>query len=98
MNSEQGVSVEIVPSTLEACFLRPLVWSVTGDPLAPFEARSEGRLWRVLLGDFPDEPLYTLQIEATTIGSFDDWPGLWDRPAMWARDLAASAESPGGSS
>jgi hypothetical protein len=39
-----------------------------------------GLEWRIRLGDFPAEPLYTLAIDGTPIESFDTWPAAWTRP------------------
>lgn len=44
-----------------------------------FEIRESGRQLTVRLSDFPEEPMYTLLLDAQPLTSFDDWP-----PGEWA--------------
>jgi hypothetical protein len=39
----------------------------------------DGKDWRVRLNDFPDDFMYSLVIEGTTIHNFHDWPAAWLR-------------------
>lgn len=49
------------------------------DPEHPFEAEVDGERWLIRLGDFPEEPLYTLLIDGEAVLTFDDWPATWRR-------------------
>lgn len=64
-------------------FLRtPVTWGRTGELLRPFSAVVNGQTWIVRIGEFPEEPLYTLIVDAVTVGSFSTWPEGWDRPRI----------------
>ena len=58
----------------------PVVWRCTPDVDRPYGAVVAGRVWSLALGDFPDEPLYTLEIDGEAVGSLVDWPSAWARP------------------
>lgn len=64
---------------LADCLLARVVWQPGPDLDHPWGARVEGRAWLLFLGDFPDEHLYTLLVDAVAVGSFDDWPPSWSR-------------------
>lgn len=57
-----------------------LVWSPTGDAECPYEAHVEAQRWRVRVGDFPAEALYTLLVDGAETERFDAWPACWRRP------------------
>lgn len=44
-----------------------------------YAARVDGEAWSIAVGDYPEEPLYTLSIEDVAIASFYDWPAAWKR-------------------
>jgi hypothetical protein len=59
---------------------RRLAWQRTDDldhPWATSEA--DGRGWRIRLNDFPDDVMYRLVIDGTTVAEFHDWPETWQR-------------------
>ena len=68
---------------MDARLRRAIVWSKGQDALKEelYVAEVDGARWTIRLGDFPDEPLYTLAIGGTEVLSFDDWPPAWTRPA-----------------
>ncbi|GAB3627887.1 hypothetical protein GCM10027419_27380 [Pandoraea terrae] len=53
-----------------------------------FSSQVEGVLWELRLNNFPDEPLYTLFIDAKEILHFTIWPDAWGRPGGYARRFA----------
>jgi hypothetical protein len=64
---------------LGALLARPLDWQATGDPEQPWAAEVDGARWRVRLGDFPDDFMYSLLVDGQEVGSFHDWPETWRR-------------------
>ena len=65
---------------LKTYFEKDVPWIKSGDVYHPYEATVEGVKWVLRLGDFPEEPLFTLLIDDNEIGTFDDWPESWVRP------------------
>lgn len=59
---------------------RAITWRRVADVDFPYAADVDGQAWRLRLGDFPLEPLYTLVVGDEDIDAFDDWPELWVRP------------------
>lgn len=57
-----------------------VVWMETPDVHFPYKARVDGRDWLLRLGDFPEEPLYTLFIDGQDRGPVESWPTAWARP------------------
>lgn len=57
-----------------------LVWRGTGDAIRPYRTSVGDKALTIRLGDFPDEPLYTLIIDGSPVAAFDDWPANWCRP------------------
>lgn len=55
----------------------PVVWRKTADAFRPWVAFVDGHLWVLWLGEFPEEPLYTLIIDGAVTESLDDWPACW---------------------
>ena len=47
----------------------------------PYFATVSDQEWRIRINDFPAEPMYTLVINSTAVGDFDEWPDCWRRPA-----------------
>jgi hypothetical protein len=45
-----------------------------------FQATVDGAKWAIRMNDFPEEPLYTLVIEARVTIHFNNWPKFWKRP------------------
>jgi len=66
---------------MDARLRRAIVWTKGQDLSAMYVAEVDGARWTIRLGDFPDEPLYTLAIAGVEVLSFDDWPPAWTRPA-----------------
>ena len=61
-------------------FARRLTWKRTDDLDHPWAIREgDGRDWRVRLNDFPDDVMYSLVIDGTTVNDFHDWPATWQR-------------------
>lgn len=60
--------------------LRALLWQRTGDAEFPYAAKVDSQEWRVRVGDFPAEALYTLLIADQAVADYDDWPQAWQRP------------------
>jgi uncharacterized protein YjaG (DUF416 family) len=58
---------------------REVAWDDTGDVDFPWSAQVDGARWRVRINDFPDEPMYSLEIEGEVVGDFHDWPEQWGR-------------------
>jgi hypothetical protein len=52
-------------------------WRKTDDVDHPWEATVEGRLWRLRLGDYPAEDLFTLIIDGRELGTLNDVPPEW---------------------
>lgn len=59
---------------------RAITWSLGHDPEYIYAAEVDGARWVIRLGDFPDEPLYTLLVRGEVALEFDDWPPAWGRP------------------
>ena len=57
-----------------------LKWERTPDALHPMVTQVDGRQLRIRIGDFPEEPMYTLLEGDTEVLQFDDWPRTWQRP------------------
>lgn len=60
----------------------PVVWAHTGDAESPYTAVVKGRRYTIRINDFPAEPLYTLMAEGQDLEHYDDWPGVWTKPAI----------------
>jgi hypothetical protein len=58
---------------------REVTWARTTDAERPWSTVVDGSHWQVQLNDFPDEILYTLIVDGTAVGDFDDWPETWRR-------------------
>jgi uncharacterized protein YjaG (DUF416 family) len=58
---------------------RDITWDDTGDVFFPWSAQVDGERWRVRINDFPDEPMYSLEIEGVIVGDFNNWPEQWTR-------------------
>lgn len=71
---------------------QPIRWRETADPDHPWEA--EGEPWRIRLGDFPEEPPYTLLVAGKPVGSLLDWPEAWRRGAEADAPAPLPAPSP----
>lgn len=67
-------------AALAAALARPVTWRRVADVERPYVADVAGACWRLALGDFPAEPLYALEVDGATVGTFDDWPAAWTRP------------------
>lgn len=65
---------------MDARLRRAITWSKGHDPSVMYTAEVDGARWTIRLGEFPDEPLYTLAIDGIEVLSFDDWPPAWTRP------------------
>lgn len=65
--------------SVEQCLQTATAWTACGSSTGASEARVGPTQWRVTLGDFPDEPLYTLFVDGNRVGDFDDWPAVWTR-------------------
>jgi hypothetical protein len=62
---------------------RTVDWRLSGDPLHPWEADVDGARWRVRINDFPEEEfVYSLLVDGQVVEEFNDWPGVWTRPAL----------------
>lgn len=60
--------------------LRAIAWQRTGEAEFPYAASVDGQDWRVRVGDFPAEALYTLLVAGESVAEYDDWPAAWQRP------------------
>ncbi len=73
----------------------PLTWSKTADVDFPWSTDRAGARCQVQINDFPDDHMYTLFVDGTSVGDFDDWPDAWDRgdrrPAAAVRPAPAIA-------
>lgn len=58
---------------------RAIEWDDTGDVYFPWAADVDGVRWRVRINDFPDEPMYSLEIDGVIVGDFNNWPQQWAR-------------------
>ncbi len=56
-----------------------VTWTKTRDLDYPWEADVQGGRWQVRINDFPDEHMYTMLMNGSSVGDFDDWPEAWDR-------------------
>jgi uncharacterized protein YjaG (DUF416 family) len=64
---------------LGAKLARDVAWTDTGDVDFPWSAQVDGVRWRVRINDFPDEPMYGLEVGGADVGDFHDWPAEWSR-------------------
>ena len=58
---------------------RSVVWQGTGDLESPWAAEVDGERWMIRLGDFPEEPMYRLEVDGAEVGELHDWPQGWTR-------------------
>ncbi|RZA05693.1 MAG: hypothetical protein EOP11_12230 [Proteobacteria bacterium] len=63
--------------TLEQCLATRVNWLKFSGPNYAFQSIVAGITWKLRLNDFPGEPLYTLFVAGSEIGSLDDWPANW---------------------
>lgn len=63
--------------TLQDALSRAVHWRKTADVDHPWEADVDGRLWRLRLGDYPAEDLFTLIIDGRELGSLNEVPTSW---------------------
>lgn len=77
---EGGGADREADAALAAALATPVAWRPVADVERPYAADVGGARWGLVLGDFPDEPLWTLEIDGTVVGAFDDWPSAWTRP------------------
>ena len=63
---------------------RDVAWGETGDVHFPWSAEVDGSRWRVRINDFPDELMYSLEIDGVVVGDFHDWPEQWARGELLA--------------
>lgn len=66
------------PTELEV-FQTPVQWEETEDVDFPWKAALATHEWKLRINDFPEEPLFTLFIDGSEWGDFDDWPPAWKR-------------------
>jgi hypothetical protein len=58
--------------------LRKVIFKTAAEPHVKCIAIVDGAAWKVILNDFPDEPLYTVHINERPIMFFNDWPDeIW---------------------
>lgn len=58
--------------------LRKVVFRKVDGPHIWCVATVDGSIWKVVLNDFPDEPLYTIYVGEKPIMSFNNWPDeIW---------------------
>ena len=62
------------PTERRVCFLG------TGDATRPWATIVDGARWTIRIGDFPEEPLYHLEIDGNDALHTDDWPATWEKP------------------
>ena len=68
------------PQVVVEHLARQLPWKRTDDLDHPWATSDvDGRDWRVHLNDFPDDVMYSLVIDGTTVNDFHDWPATWHR-------------------
>ena len=46
-----------------------------------YVAKIDGADWKIRLNNFPEEPMYTLNIDQKNVLHFNDWPKNWRKPA-----------------
>ncbi len=56
-----------------------LNWVETGDPEHPYQTQKFGHSLKIRLNDFPDEAMFTLLVDESSVKDFDDWPPNWKR-------------------
>ena len=64
---------------LEKLQLSKVDWETSKDSPYIFEAVSEGKMVRLRLNDFPDEPLCTVIVDGAE-ANLDDFPKTWTLP------------------
>jgi len=64
---------------IEGAHTRALTWEHTGDAEEPWQAEVNGACWRIRVGDFPAEALYTLLVDDEEVLELDEWPDAWTR-------------------
>ncbi|MEP6574475.1 MAG: hypothetical protein ABJD11_17370 [Gemmatimonadota bacterium] len=67
------------PRPLDDYLRQPTVWEESRDAERPFLSIVGSEFWVIKLNDYPREPLFSLIVNGTTIGDFDDWPEVWQR-------------------
>ncbi|GGA15857.1 hypothetical protein [Dyella caseinilytica] len=55
-------------------------WSKCHQGAFAYEAKASSSDWKLRMNNFPDEPLFTLFIDAKEVLHFNDWPKAWKRP------------------
>ena len=59
---------------------RSIGFDATGNVDRPLVAMLDGRRIVLRLGDFPEDPLYAVEVDGVELGALDDWPDAWSRP------------------
>ena len=62
-------------------FTTAIKWDRSGDSLCPYLAHLNGKIYKIRLNDFPEEPMYSLLMDGEVVESFDSWPKVWHKPA-----------------
>lgn len=52
-------------------------WQSTGSPRFPLAARLDGAWWVLRMNPFPDHPLWTVFVDGSCWGDFNNWPPEW---------------------
>jgi hypothetical protein len=55
----------------------PLVWRRLPD--GGYIANTHGENWRLQLGDFPTDPMWTLLVNMREVARFTEWPPEWKK-------------------
>ncbi|GGK52818.1 hypothetical protein [Nocardia camponoti] len=57
-----------------------LTWEYGRDGEFPYRKTVDGVSLEIRVGDFPDEFIYNLLVDAVEVDNFDAWPENWTRP------------------
>ncbi len=57
---------------LQACARLEVLWRPSVNPERPYRANCGSDQWEIRLNDFPSEPMFTLFIDGSKVGDFDD--------------------------
>lgn len=55
-------------------------WGWGDSGTIPYRVEIDGATLEILVGDFPEESMYTLLVNGRSVGESDSWPSAWIRP------------------
>lgn len=68
------------PDPIPEQFRVPVLWKKIST--SQYKAEVRGGHWRLIMGDFPSEPLWILLINSSEVARFTVWPPEWRRKGL----------------